>query len=968
MHHSNDRNLCDVSLDSPPRCDKPPNSFSSLRSTLLRLSTSHSLASLPVAPTQILYSSKHSDGSSTSLNCKPSISPVLVNFRKPGGLVSRAQSAATLNSPVKSSPTHFSPLCANPISKRPGDYFSNKLAALNPSSDNVQFSGTRVDSDPHTMPNQEPDHDDSKARTTNINTASAAKNRPKLDGSILSSSDDQSLVVSLPFDHNGSRVTSWTGSLGGDSFVEHPSQKPSSRGGRSSIDSTLSRESADEELDSILESSLNNWSWRSHPDDSESTIIQSRDSSRKVSEPSILLLTSKRPLPRIPLRAASTSAIMQSPSLRRANTLSHRPAPASRKLYGSLTSSNPLGLSRSKSGNYAAKESKERLQFRKKVYDEFCDDDDIMPTDLEHLVFNVPVIKNPHTLYHLNLTSSVNVSKVTNANPKRASEPSISSETILSRRDLMMADGDTKYAGAQLSQQSARPKPFPLPGTIDTNIPRYDSDNRLQQQIPRPVPRQSVGATHEDAEITQNISTFYHQQVQDHFDHTKRERSPNSMNIIPTYVKSQSSLDDVHLISAEKLKFLDQSRPIHLPPKADADKQKHRKEITESMASFQSATQHLTESRRRLAEMQLTQQTLGAKLVQSLMDEQDAQSFNKKFANERHTLRKLVWKSSIPLLMLFSFFLKTLLLNASTSNTLLNIGHSYDLFKENYNHLSPSMKLSKDSEFSQTISRTLERPLIKSLLSASQESNPEFSVAKFESDLRFMMFIKSLSEEGLRKHEETFMLPVLLVMFSSTQLLRDIFCLLELIGQQVLTREVFSSLAARIGSWSESGGNTSLKHFDRTEFEGLNVNAVFDIILQLNDNLPLSLSAACTPVQAHFFIPDGSNTGANTPHDSQRSSMDTMELQKADSSALRLMFRLLLILIVYSNARKTRRKHIVAVFESMMLTVFQFYHINWNLYTELVRQNESIRLNKSSDHLENLMSFTNKWANAFKTI
>ena len=37
---------------------------------------------------------------------------------------------------------------------------------------------------------------------------------------------------------------------------------------------------------------------------------------------------------------------------------------------------------------------------------------------------------------------------------------------------------------------------------------------------------------------------------------------------IPNFIKSNSSLEDLHLISLEKLSVIDSTRPSHLPPKS----------------------------------------------------------------------------------------------------------------------------------------------------------------------------------------------------------------------------------------------------------------------------------------------------------------------------------------------------------------------------------------------------------------
>ncbi|KAG2731597.1 hypothetical protein G9P44_005184 [Scheffersomyces stipitis] len=672
------------------------------------------------------------------------------------------------------------------------------------------------------------------------------------------------------------------------------------------------------------------------------------------------------------------------------------------------TSSSP-SLSRSKTRYISSKEIKERQMLRKKKYDENDDDEEILTNELDNLVFNVPVIKNHSELYSLNSRSHGNLVPGY-SNMSSRSSLSSSSSAMLSRSDLMTDNDNNKY-----NINGSIMKPCPLPGKLgsqtDLSIivpPRKNSHgNDLTQDS---IVEEAEGddtmiavanlSMNDDSEISNNISQFYNQRSTSMSKIAKLSREQTMMYKLPNFVKSQSSMEDLHLISLEKLNLIDQTRPINLPPKSGLDKSKHNREFQKVLTNFELNTKNLNDARNRSSQIHAQNQQLWMKYVSSLVDEETtSKQFNKKFSYEKNAIRKLAWDSNIPSAFRFQFFMQILSHNNNSQDSVHTINNSFTLFDQKYQNLSDTIRKNKDVEFNNIVDVVLHRPMFDAILKEVSSSST-FSLASLKDNFKYLLYIKSLSEYGLHKHDQVFLIPVLLVLFQNTQSLQEIYCLLELINQQILNRDFLSTLNGALGNWSDlknlsSHPGTSSTYLSKflsklnnlDEFDKLNSNSFFEILLQFNDKLPLSLSAPSTPIMNHpgqfsfthspssssnlscaSNLSDGNNnSNINnsdniTPRTSVSGSDDFVDI---NSSALQLMIKLLQLLIIHSNSVKSKDKNNMKIVSTFLVVTFQFYHINWNSFQELIKLNKSIRLNKTADQVANLDAFVEKWKDSF---
>lgn len=587
-------------------------------------------------------------------------------------------------------------------------------------------------------------------------------------------------------------------------------------------------------------------------------------------------------------------------------------------------------LIRTKSKFLNAKEAKERKILRKKAYDDSENDDIILSNDLD-LVFNVPIIKNNPQLFM-------------NSNGSK----------LLSHTDLVNDKNNYNY---NFKNSSASAKPFPLPGKLD-----HDSSILHDSSFD------------DSLEITQNITDFYNQSSDSFTKVMKVTRKQDLMYKLPKYVKSQSSVDDLNLMSPEKLTFLDQTRPINLPPKKSNDKLKHNKQFNRVISNIETNHKNNNEFKKKLVDKLMANQKTWNKFMNT--NYADLNQFNKKVQYEKFVLRKLNWDSVCPSNVKFDYFSKVLSLNLSTETT-NEINGMFDKLNSKFNDMSDDLKSIKDHEFDQLIESTLNRPLYSSII---KDLNDQFDDEKFKSDYKILLYLKFLSPEGLGKIDEIFLIPTLLFEFSD-QPVSEIFKLVELFNHQIFNSQLFNCLNNNLKSWSNSGGasNSSFitkflsKFNDLTEFDGLNSIKLFEILLQFNDKMPLSLSAPSTPIISQHYSFLSPTSPPAQQFESPTTNNNTIDENLCDlssytSSSLNLITNFFQLLLIYLTSPKTKVKNFLRIFESLMVVIFKYYHIGWNSYGELIRSNKSIKINNNSDALVNLDSFMEKWKDVFTKI
>lgn len=643
------------------------------------------------------------------------------------------------------------------------------------------------------------------------------------------------------------------------------------------------------------------------------------------------------------------------------------------------------GLKRTKSRYLSSKESKERQQMRKKKYDDFDDDDDVLLDDMDSLVFNVPVIKNSEL--YINTGGFHNDLMTTAMKTLQKTLPvSSSSLVILLSSSIPKLSDEGKFSLAE------------------------DTILEEPEQQPEPVQLKDLNHEHnDDRKISESITNFYSQRSTSVSKLMKLSREQQMIYRLPNYVKSQTSMEDLNLVSLEKLSMIDQSRPINLPPKTVNDKSKHNKEFKKVLTNYELNTKSILDTRKKSNQNHMVNHQTWIKTIENVLAD-SAKDFNKNFNYDKNNIRKLAWEANIPSSHRFEFLMKILRSNSGDDNTLQG-RHSFDSLNANYSNLSKSIKANKDVEFNRVIDLVLQRPLFESILMELTEYGT-FSALKFHENFKYLLYIKSLSEQGLRKHDEIFLIPALLLLFQNTQPLKEIYNLVELMNQQVLTSGFLDVFNAGLSNWNDVNNSYSVSNYlykfmqksDVSEFDNLNSNIVFEMLVQINDKLPLSLSAPTTPIlsQSPFNFSSGSlgnilmsplqngatssaslqtasGTGSAasvsgsvsdlsmtlTPHTSH-TSVDDASYVDANSSSLQLVLRLVQLLVVYSNSPKLKNKNNLKVIQTFLMSTIKNYHLNWNNLSDLIKNNKSIRLNNSGDQVANLDSFVDKWKDVFK--
>lgn len=786
-----------------------------------------------------------------------------------------------------------------------------------------------------------------------LETTKSPKTRPVSNTSVSSNdaakdSDDAALVVLTPFDVPDSRLSSMT------NYSTYSTTRPG--------DSTISVAELPVklEINTIAEKTLDVDTSADNLSLSLSTItlnnqtISSNESVLDFQAPQLLQYPPTPPK----LRAASTSSVLE---LKRQPTVQQQLPPLARQ----ASASSSFMLTRTKTRYYNPKETKERKQLRKKLYEENDDDDELLTNDLD-LVFNVPVIKNHGEIYRTRRTESV---------------PNM----ILSRNDIVTGD-DNKYPYKPTESM----KPCPLPGKLSRSNLSLD---RIPTAIPelRPLPSDdsileddesrhtSFASTENDSEICNNISDFYSQRSLSYSAIARASREQLLSDKLPNFVKTHSSVEDLSLISLEKLEVIDQSRPINLPPKKSTDKAKHHRELHRVITDFEATTRTANNLRVNLGILAIANQQSWLKLMAS-SDEKD---FGRKLNYDREKLRKLNWESVVPGKFRFEYFMKVLLVE-SGKDFADSMAKTLDILEDKVHGLSQQMKAAKDSEFNSMIEQVLQRPLFKNfLVQLAETQGTEFDTQLFRENFRHLLYLKTFSEGGLLKHHQIFVIPMFLIFFQSTESFADIYTLIELFDREVFNPEVFSSLNKKLSCWSDlsqmshsSAVYKVLKSFPSLqEFEHLSATTLFELIIQLNDRLPLSLSAPSTPIIAQSPFRTLSKTSSDSEGGAKNGSLTSldsgMEWESdsffSASSSLSLAGVFLQLLVIFSRS-KNRKQKFASLFQGFLLTIFQYYHINWNSCEELVRDNRSIKLNNSNDQLMNLESFLDKWKVTFKKL
>lgn len=693
-----------------------------------------------------------------------------------------------------------------------------------------------------------------------------------------------------------------------------------------------------------------------------STSVYSNKNTDQDSKNSSALDRELAPLPIISSTATLTSRPL--PDLPEVPVVQSSSPPKSNRQDISRSMSSRLDMSgamypltRTKTRYYNAKETKERQQLRKKLYEENNDDDIILSNDLS-LVFNVPVIKKHHEIY-------------THSPGSRSS--------YFSHDDIMKAE-DNKYHA--IKQQM---RPCPLPGVLSqnrgksaSNINSSYSESTHDESSFIDFHLASFNSVDTDEEVSRNISDFYALRSESYSKLVRASRDSHIYNL-PNYVRSQNSIEDVSLVSPEKLELIDQSRPINLPPKSSDDISRHRREINKVLKSVETTSKSHNLSRQKKSESLSSVQLTWNKVFSAAPGKELASVLNA----EKERLRTIIWESHTHDNLTFSFFSRVLQLNLGEA-MVKHLKSEYAKVELTYQSLSEQMKAIKTAEFDSIIAHVITRPLISNFLREAKECElTDFDYDVYINNFRHLLSLKSLSEGGLKKHHQLFVIPVFLFLFRDESL-ADVYLMIEMFDAEIFLEDVLGDISKKLSCWSNlsalSYSSTPYKVLSRfsslEEFDSLNASTIFELLLQMNDQLPLSLSAPSTPIisRGSFLsyskiIEEPNNNSLDSVPSTSNSSeylMNSVLTYNASiSSSYKLLVTFLQLLVVYSRSRK-RNQNYLKLIQSFLLTVFDYYHIGWNTAGELVKNNSSIRLNHTNDQWTNLESFTGKWKLVFK--
>lgn len=614
-------------------------------------------------------------------------------------------------------------------------------------------------------------------------------------------------------------------------------------------------------------------------------------------------------------------------------------------------------LTRTKTRYYNPKETKERKQLRKKLYEENDNDDVILSKDVS-LVFNVPIIKKHHELY---------------------SQPHQSRTSYLSHDELMKVD-DNKYHA--IKQQI---RPCPLPGVLSQNrgksateVHHVSADNTQDESSFSDFHSTSFNSVDTDEEVSKNISEFYALRSESYSKLVRASRDSHIYNL-PNYVRSQSSIEDVTLISPEKLEMINQSRPINLPPKSSDDVSRHKREINRVLKSVETSNKSHSLSRQRMSENLASVQMTWNKVFATTQEKELAFVLN----TEKERLRTIIWESHTHDSLTYTFFNRVLQLNLG-AEAVKHLRSEYEKVELSHLSLSEQMKATKNAEFDVIISHVTTRPFINNfLLEAREHTLIEFDYSAFVKDFRHLLYLKSLSEGGLKKHHQIFVIPVFLILFRDEKL-ADVYFMIEMFDAEIFLEEVLAQMSQKLSCWRNllsmsysSAVYKVLRRFSSLEeFDSLNSTTIFELFLQFNDQLPLSLSAPSTPILSRGSFLSFSKIPEEPPNNNSLDSVPSsnsseclmgsvLTYNAAISSLYKLLVTFLQLLVIYSRSRK-RNQNYGKLMQSFLLTIFDYYHIGWNTLEELLKNNASIRLNHTNDQWTNLESFTTKWKQVFK--
>lgn len=566
-------------------------------------------------------------------------------------------------------------------------------------------------------------------------------------------------------------------------------------------------------------------------------------------------------------------------------------------------------LTRTKTKYLSQEEIKCRQKLRKKQYDDSYNEDEILPNDID-LVFNVPVIKSQNELY---VQKKFRSNLIDDNNYKPFPLPGkLRSNSTPNMRTLNLINLSTTQINETVEEEYEA-----KPGDNDESYDKNSNDSN------------SDSFENDDSEIINNISNYYNERSKSYSKLAQINRHENMMYKLPSYVRSQSSIDDLQFISPEKLQYVDQTRPINLPPKTEGDKTKHNKELQKMIKDFE---RHSLSDASSVSSIIINDNESKAS-IKSWNDLLNSENFNKRIVSEKNVVRKLNWDSNCIEPERFNYFMRLLTFHVN-SESVSKIDSKYEELFKVYGNLNESIKKNRNIEFDMIISKAMTKPLISSYAT---------NIPSFKSNYSKLLFLKSI-DNSLHKHDEIFLIPILLILFPNIDT-RDHYKMIDLIDSEIFNKNLILAANNDFSQWGQKlprKMSKFLANIDLKEFDNLTFNKVFEILLQFNDKMPLSISA-------------GPSASTSLP-------------SSQISCCLEIVFKCLQLMLIYNVNTKTKLINHKKIIDSFVVVVVKYYHINWMDLGDLVDNNKSIKLNFNINNSVNLSSFVDKMFGVFKNI
>ncbi|CCD24124.1 uncharacterized protein NDAI_0C04650 [Naumovozyma dairenensis CBS 421] len=242
----------------------------------------------------------------------------------------------------------------------------------------------------------------------------------------------------------------------------------------------------------------------------------------------------------------------------------------------------------------------------------------------------------------------------------------------------------------------------------------------------------SVSDTQYFQETTNDLSSLY---VNDSKTITKSklQKRHYSADHLPLSMKhaSDSGLEDLLLVSNDKLKFISSSRPSWLPPKDPIEMTFHNLCISENLNRLSNDQLKLNQANDELLKIDQLNISTYERLLKN--DNYNHHHHHHHHHHDLKTLKKIIWQTKLPNNLITNLFLMTFK-NVEEE-------HSFDSF-ENVLRLLNKMKFPTDKEFQ--INQLIENNINNKLSGYIQPISDQL-----HSNLMLLLQLKSISQHGL---------------------------------------------------------------------------------------------------------------------------------------------------------------------------------------------------------------------------